>query len=99
MAGDVSCNRGPINISTAKSNFSAGTENYLDIPMPMTRHLIEVPIVNEQRQRQSVEDLWMATFIIFNSSLNILQTNSQKLEAGNSPTKMDHTLSLKAHMD
>ena len=64
MAGDVSCNPGPVNISTAGRNFSAGTENYLNIPTvisnrpnysrsfakPTTRHLIEVPIVNEQKQ-------------------------------------------------
>lgn len=47
--------------------------------------------------KESVEDLWILTFIKLLH--NILQTNSQKMEAENSPTKMNHSSSLKVHMD
>ena len=58
MTGDVSCNPEPINICTAKGTFLLELKTtFKNIPMLTTRHLIEVPIVNEQRQRQSVEDL------------------------------------------
>lgn len=47
--------------------------------------------------KESVEDLWILTFIKLLH--NVLQTNSQKMEAENSPTKMNHSSSLKVHMD
>ena len=38
MAGDVSCNPGPVDISIAERNFSAGSENYLNIPVVISNH-------------------------------------------------------------
>ena len=67
MAGDVSRNPGPMNISTGERSCFAEIEKYLNIPViisnrpnysrsfakPKTRQLFEVPIVNEQCQIQS----------------------------------------------
>ena len=61
MAGDVSCDPGPMDISTAERNYSAVIENYLNIPLvisnrpnysrsfvkPRTRHLIFPLLTND----------------------------------------------------
>ena len=45
MAGDVSRNPGPTNISTAERNFSAEIKNYLNI----SQFIIQEPLLNQRR--------------------------------------------------
>jgi len=39
MAGDVSRNPGPMDISTAEMNYAAEIENYLNIPVVISNRL------------------------------------------------------------